>query len=552
MPSSSAAVSTFKERRELFDLRLKLLWLTVFRTVTTTLLLGAFAIRLLSQPATEELVRQNVVAFVLIGLVYLLTLIFGLILRGGRVSQSAAYIQVLGDILLASSLVYITGGTESPFTFTYSMAVIASSILFNSPAPFIAAAMSSAAFATMSMLIRTNVLVRPALDSVQGPVDRFVFLLVSNALAQFLIAALASYLSRQLRAAGGKLSVKEADLQKLGRLQRQILACMPSGLITCKSDGTITFINKAGSIILGLPTEGTKPENIEQLIPGALKLVPGARRSEVAVGTEAGRRVLGLSVTQLEGNQDSLLMVFQDLTDLRRMEDELRRIDHLAALGTLAAQLAHEIHNPLASMRGSAQLLAGEASTDGESSRLAQILIRESDRLAALVEDFLRFARPPPPVVRSCSLSQLVADTVDLLRADPLVAGVELETRLIDVSAPVDPDQIRQVLLNLLRNACAAVGPGGKVRIQLEQDGGSSRIRVWDSAGSIPESHLRCIFDPFFTTRDGGNGLGLSIAHSIVQGHGGMIQVSSSPASGTEFVVGLPTSSGAAVANPGR
>src|SRR5712692_4190693 len=297
----------------------KLIWLTAFRTVTTTLLLSAFAGRLLSQPATEELVRQNTVPFVLIGLVYLLTVIFGLIMRGGKVGKGAAHFQVLGDILLASSLVYITGGTESPFTFTYSMAVIASSILFNSPAPFIAAAMSSAAFASMAMLIRTHLLIPPALDSVQGPMERVVFLVVSNALAQFLIAALASYLSRQLRAAGGKLSVKEADLQKLAGLQRQILACMPSGLITCKSDGTITFINKAGAGILGLAADGATPANIERLIPGAQKLIPGARRSEVAVGTEGGRRVLGLNVTQLEGNDDSLLMVFQDLTELRRM-----------------------------------------------------------------------------------------------------------------------------------------------------------------------------------------------------------------------------------------
>lgn len=549
---SSRSAAAVRARLESFDLRLKLVWLAVFRTVTTTLLLAVFAARVLSQPATEELARQNIVPFVLIALVYFLTLVFGLILRGGRVGRSASYIQVLGDILLASSLVYITGGTESPFTFTYSMAVIASSILFNHPGPFIAAATSSAAFTSMSLLIRANVLVRPALDSVQGPIDRFVFQLVSNALAQFLIAALASYLSKQLRAAGGKLSIKEADLQKLARLQRQILACMPSGLITCKPEGTITFINKAAASILGLPDDTPRPDNIEDLVPGALKLVPGARRSELVVERAGDRRVLGLNLTHLESNDDARLVVFQDLTELRRTQDELRRIDHLAALGTLAAQLAHEIHNPLASMRGSAQLLASEYMRDGESSRLASILIRESDRLAALVEDFLRFARPPPPVLRPCSLSQLVSETVDLLRADPLVSGLDIDLSLSDVWAPVDPDQIKQVLLNLLRNACAAVSPGGKVRVQIEQDGGDSRIRVWDSAGSIPEAHLSCIFDPFFTTRDGGNGLGLSIAHSIVRGHGGVIQVTSSPASGTEFVVGFPKENGAAVANPGR
>jgi two-component system sensor histidine kinase PilS (NtrC family) len=532
------------------EIGVKLVWLTVFRTVTTTLLLGVFAVRLFSEPATDELVRQNTVPFVLIGSVYLLTLIFGLILRGGRVGKGGAYFQVLGDILLASSLVYITGGTESPFAFTYSMAVIASSILLEPPGAFIAAIASSASFSLLAVLIRCNVLVRPALDSVEPSNDRFVFLLVSNALAQFLIAALASYLSRQLRAAGGKLSVREADLQKLARLQRQILAAMPSGLITCMADGTITFINQAAAAILG-QRAGSKSENVESLIPNVLKLTPGARRSEVSVGTDGGRRVLGLSVTRLEGKEDSLLIVFQDLTELRRMEDQLRRIDHLAALGTLAAQLAHEIHNPLASMRGSAQLLAAEAGEHDQSRRLAKILIRESDRLTTLLEDFLHFARPPPPAFRECSLSQLVAETVDLLRADPLAAGLAIETSLSDVSGKFDPDQIRQVLLNLLRNACSAVRSGGKVRVSLEQNGVGSVVRVWDSAGSIPESHLGCIFDPFFTTRDGGSGLGLSIAHSIVQAHGGMIQVTSSPESGTEFVVGLPISSGAAIANPG-
>jgi two-component system sensor histidine kinase PilS (NtrC family) len=218
----------------------------------------------------------------------------------------------------------------------------------------------------------------------------------------------------------------------------------------------------------------------------------------------------------------------------------------------LSAQLAHEIHNPLAAMRGSAQLLAAEAAEDGTSKRLADILIRESDRLATLVQDFLHFARPPPPVLRQCPLSQLVTETADLLRADPLASGVNIETTLSDVPASVDPDQIRQVLLNLLRNACEAVGVGGTVRVNLEKDGRGSRIRVWDSAGSIPESHLSCIFDPFFTTRETGTGLGLSIAHSIVQAHGGMIRVTSSPGSGTEFIVGLPGTNGVSVESIGR
>jgi len=561
--SSNAPDPSGKFRiRHAAELGVKLIWLTAFRTVTTTLLLSAFALRLLSQPATDELVRQNTVPFVLIGSIYLLTVVFGLLLRrgklAGRAGTSAAYFQMLGDILLASTLVYITGGAESPFTFTYSIAVIASAILHEPPGPFVAAVATSASFCALALLIRLDVLVRPALDAVDTPTDRFVFLLASNALAQFLIAALAGYVSRQLRTAGGKLSVREADLQKLAGLQRQILAAMPSGLITCMANGRITFINRAASSILGTGSNGVKPGNIEDLIPGALKFVPGARRSEVAVSTKEGRRAPGtnfsapgINVTRLEGKEDSLLIVFQDLTELRRMEDQLRRIDHLAALGGVAAQLAHEIHNPLASMRGSAQLLAAEAGEHEQSRRLAKILIRESDRLTSLLEGFLRFARPPPPAFRDCSLTQLITETVDLLRADPLTAGVDIELSLSEVSAHFDPDQIRQVLLNLIRNACTAAGAGGKVRVSLEQNAAGPVIRVWDSAGSIPESHLACIFDPFFTTREGGSGLGLSIAHSIIQAHGGMIQVSSSRESGTQFVVALPISSGAAVANPG-
>lgn len=557
MPSSRPAGPAGRFRVRLAsELGVKLVWLTAFRTVTTTLLLSAFALRLLSQPATDELVRQNTVPFVLIGSIYLLTVVFGLLLRreklpAGAAAAGAPYLQVLGDILLASTLVYITGGAESPFTFTYSIAVIASAILLEPPGPFIAAFATSVCFCVLALLIRGDVLLRPALDAVNTPIDRFVFLLVSNGLAQFLIAWVAGYVGRQLRAAGGKLSVREADLQKLAGLQRQILAAMPSGLITCMADGTITFINRAAATILGASSQHIQSRNVEDLIPGALRLVPGARRSEAAVATAEGRKVLGLNVTRLEGKEGSLLIVFQDLTELRRMEDQLRRIDHLAALGTVAAQLAHEIHNPLASMRGSAQLLASEAAEHEQSHRLANILIRESDRLTTLLEGFLRFARPPPPVFRDASLSQLIGETVDLLRADPIAAGVEIERRFSDVYAHFDPDQMRQVLLNLIRNACTAAGVGGKVRVCIEQSATGPTIRVWDSAGSIPESHLACIFDPFFTTREGGSGLGLSIAHSIVQAHGGMIQVSSSPERGTEFVVALPISSGAAVANSG-
>jgi two-component system sensor histidine kinase PilS (NtrC family) len=531
------------------DLHTKLVWLMVFRTIATTLLLSAALVRSFSQ-SPIELTREDTFSFGLIGVVYSLTLIYGLVLRGRSVGNAAAYVQVLGDILLASGLVYLTGGSESPFIFAYSLGVVAAAILLYQRGALIAASASSIAFALLCVFIHAGLLRSPQ-GSAAPSSAKVVFAVLSNTLAQFLIAALANYLVRQLWTTGGRLFEREADLKKLAKLQQQILSCMLSGLITCEEDGKITYINKAAEGILGLGDNAAVPQWIESLIPEVLKLGPVVRRSEITVNTRRGARILGLSVTPLEGQRKSLLVVFQDLTDLRALESELKRVDHLAALGTLAAQLAHEIQNPLASMRGSAQMIGSDVRENSSSRRLATILLRESDRLSKLVGDFLQFARPPAPVARLHSLRQLIEEAVEMLRADPLAAGIDVQLRLENVRALVDGDQFRQILLNLIRNAFAAAGSSGKVRVSLEKGDQLSRVKVWDSGGKIPKGDLTRIFDPFYTTEKGGTGLGLSITHSIVRAHGGMIQVHSSPQEGTEFIVHLPEAEEAILANLG-
>ncbi|MBI3182675.1 MAG: PAS domain-containing protein [Myxococcales bacterium] len=519
---------------------MKLTWLTVFRTVATSLLLVAIAARLLSELPTEGLGTVDSASFLLIGVVYTLTLAYGLLLRRGRAGAPAAYLQVIGDVLLASCLVYLTGGADSPFTFTYSIAVVAASILLYQRGALVAAGASSLAFASLALAVQVGLL-HPPLGSAYLATSRVVFLLVSNVLAQFLIAALASYLARQLSAAGGRLDLQAANLEQISRLQNQIVNSMPSGLITCEADGTVTFVNPAAASILGL--EARRPRNIEEIMPQALQLGPGVRRAELSLDTPSGKRSVGLTITSLAGKAGSLLVVFQDLTDLRRVEEELRRLDRLASLGKLSAQLAHEIRNPLASMRGAAQMLASEPVVDSESARLGRLLVRESDRLSALVDDILRFARPPPPVLKPVNLRSMVAETLEMMRSDPLAQGVDLRQEGGEAAALGDEAQLRQVMLNLVRNALAAVGPGGRVRVKVEGEDGAVGIRVWDSAGSIPPADMARLFDPFYTTRAGGTGLGLSTAHSIIAAHGGRIEVASSPEEGTEFVVRLPKSS---------
>ena len=457
---------------------------------------------------------------------------------------------VAGRRVLATSLVYLTGGAESPFTFAYLVAVVAGAILLFQKGALVTAGASAVAFTTLVLLVQSGQVAPPPGGAILSA-QRVVFPLVSNVLAQFLIAVLAGYLSRQLRVTGGKLSARESDLRTLANLQRQILASMPSGLVTCDVYRRVTFINRAAEQILGLEASAAVGGDVEEVLQGVTKLGPDARRVVLEVRTPLGDRTLGLTASSMDSEPGSLLIVFQDLTDLRRMEDELKRVDRLAALGKLSAQLAHEIRNPLAAMRGSAQMLM-DVPEQKSARRLAEILVRESDRLSQLLENVLRFARPPPPQLQATSLRNVVLQTLEMLQGDPNLRVSGVETRLEDVQAVVDPDQVRQVLLNLLRNAMAAVAKEGRIAISLSMLAGQAELRVWDSAGSIPAGDLGRVFEPFFTTRAAGSGLGLSTAHSIVRAHGGTIRVTSSPESGTEFVVTLPATSEVRVADSGR
>ena len=379
------------------DLKVRLTWVVVFRAVAISLLLIVSAVRLLSGTQGAELSAPDSFSFGLIGAVYLLTLVYGLLLRKGRgASPLAATAQVVGDVIIASSLVYLTGAADSPFVFIYSLAVVAAAILLLRRGAFLTAATTSVAFTLMCLAVQYGWL-RPPFGSLPMTTERLAFVLTSHALAQFLIAVLAGYLAEQVSRTGGRLSAREADLKELVALQNRIVNAMPSGLLTCDAKGQISFINPAAMAILGQLASDQRPRRLEELLPGAQMLPRNTRRAELAVDTPNGKRILGLAVTPLEEDSPALLIVFQDLTDLRRMQEELKRIDHLASLGRVSAQLAHEIRNPLASMRGSAQLLGDDLKETPHLLRLAQIITRESDRLGTLVNGYLELAQPPPP-----------------------------------------------------------------------------------------------------------------------------------------------------------
>jgi two-component system sensor histidine kinase PilS (NtrC family) len=518
VPSSSASAEA--------DLRVRLLWLTVFRTVATTLVLGGLAARFAAR-GWPELTQSDSAAFVIVGTVFVLTLVTGLLLRLGRAGWAAAWTQTLFDVALSAAVVVLTGGQQSPFTFLFLLAIIGSALVLGARGALVAALATASAYGAIVAVA----LAAPRAESSSIVVDAAIQLL-----AQVLIGVLSGYVGEQLVRAGGRLLASERDLRALTALQNEIVRVMPSGLVTCDGEGKVTFLNPVGASILGLERE---PYGValESLLPGVSGL-RGQSRAELRVDVGRGERVLGLSVTPL--GVGGLLIVFQDLTELRRIERELASIDHLATLGRMSAQLAHEVRNPLAAMRGAAQMLAGDAAgTPAE--RLARLVMREADRLAELVEGYLKLARPAPPQRAPLRLDVVAHETIELLRADPALASLAVEERLEPVEVNADANQVKQLLLNLLRNAARAVLPvRGRVMVRVGRQNEHSVLQVWDSAGAIVREDQVRIFEPFFSRSKGGSGLGLSTVHSIVQAHGGTISVESDPAQGTTFSVVLP------------
>ncbi len=222
--------------------------------------------------------------------------------------------------------------------------------------------------------------------------------------------------------------------------------------------------------------------------------------------------------------------------ELRAMESHVQRVQRMAVVGEMAAGLAHEIKNPLASLTGSIQLLQEELALDAQHKKLMRIVCREADRLSSLVTDFLMFARPPAGSPRSLNVSRAVEEVLDLFAKELRSAG-EIHIRR-DIAKEqwvlMDPDHLRQVLWNLLRNASEAIRESGEISVALS----SSRddqvtVRISDSGCGIPEDILPTVFDPFVTTKPHGTGLGLSIVHRIVESAGGRLDIESRPGEGT-------------------
>jgi two-component system sensor histidine kinase PilS (NtrC family) len=541
-----------------------------FRAMVVTLLLGATVIVQFRESSFFRYVSP-VYFYALIGFTYALTLAYALLLRRVRSLKPFAYAQILGDVFFITLLIYFTGGVSSIFSWVYLFAIFSAGTILYRRGGLLVASASSIFYGTLLDLEYYQILLPIGgrhLYSLDYQSTYVLYLIAVNMMAFYLVAILSSYLAEQVRSKEEELKRRIIDYRQLERLYKHIVQNVVSGLITVDGERRITSFNRMAEEITGRKFEEVYQEEIDSLFPGLdawsrsvggnseegwnrLRLPRWETRFQRKDGASL---ILGFSISPLKDSTDremGSILIFQDLTRLREMEEHLKRADRLAAIGKMAAGIAHEIRNPLASISGSIEILKDEMGNAPQSQQLMGIVLREVNRLNALIADFLLFARPVSPGKEKIHLSRLIEEILEMVTHSPdFSPQIRLETQFQgDLYIQGDPHQIRQVFWNLFINAAEAMPGGGTLRVELRRSSSSAplsegrsygEVAVSDSGTGIGEEEMGKIFDPFFTTKERGTGLGLSIVHSLVESYGGRVTVQSGKGKGSVFSVYLP------------
>ena len=543
------------------SLRRSLLWLTAIRVAVFFLILlsailvqaGSAPVSLLADGRTEEVDISYL--YGLCAAAFVLSLFHWTI---GRFlpPRPEAYLQILGDLGLVCMLVYSSGGPTSVFTFLYLVVIGSAAFLLFRTGAVVIASVAALAHGLMVELTAYEILPRPRMTAVGawGP-DRIGYNLAITIIGFYGVAFMVSYLSEKLRGTREELESRQKALSRIQTLYANVIASMSSGLVTADSRQRVTFLNQAGGEILGIvPARATGRElrEIGLDLPSEWDDLRHrtrgreAYRAEVEVLHGTFRRVVGYSVRALKdpaSGEDGALIVFQDLTEVKKLERQARFNEQLAAVGELAAGIAHEIRNPLASISGSVQVLSNELSVGSAERRLMEIIVSESNRLSKILEEFLRFVRPQERRVAVFDVAASIREVLELFRLSDEVS--DAHTITLDVDPPVsllaaDRDQIRQIVYNVAKNAVRAMPDGGTLTVEGREDRAWYSIRFRDTGRGMSEEEIARVFTPFSTAFDGGTGLGMAIVRRIVEDHGGAIDVESKPGEGTTVTILLP------------
>ena len=536
-------------------LKRNLRWYIAIRLVAVTSVLLPLFLMVLARPDTFPAEVTRYVGL-LAGTTFFATLVYiGLLRLLSRHLVAHAYIQFAGDLLLITVMVYYLGGVASPFSLLYLVIIAVASTLLRRRAGVTVASLAFLLYASLALSLSARWLtpLDPLTEVVSG--WRVAYNLAIHFFGFYAMALLTSFLAHDVARAERELEVKSEHLADLQVVHRDVIQSISSGLITTDLGGVITSVNQSGLAILRQADDQLigAPVTRSGLISAgqwaemtAASEHQGRLRVEVQLSYDGDSAYIGFSVSRLNdsfGAHRGYILIFQDLTAWRRMQDELRLKDRMAAVGELAAGLAHEIGNPLAAISGSVQMLAGTLPGNASQRRLIDILLKESHRLDRTIKGFLRFARPRERASVPFDVSHLLAENMELLKNSEEVSErhrLEIELEPPSARLVADPDQVSQIFWNLARNALRAMPEGGTLRLSGRLDGDAYRLQVMDTGRGMSAAQRANLFHPFHSFFDGGTGIGMAIVYRIVEDHGGRLRVESTPGGGTTITVELP------------
>ncbi len=531
MADKSAAF--VEKRRILFDLSRSGSQLLTVETVRMAFLSIVLIITIIYQIVNSSFISFDVFfsVYMLLAVSFLLNCLY--ILSLDKILKSWFWTALLfvWETFYVSVLIYFIGISQSLLVFLYLINIILCGVVFQRKGGIYLALLTSIAF---SMLL--------ALDkNIQG---NTLYLSVGvNNLAFFTVAYLAGYLSEQLNFMGGELIERGRDIRFLKNLNNLVINNMDSGLMTVDNDGVILQQNNKALEILS--SGDISGQSLQMAVPDMSNLLKTEAGSvhEVSRKQERGDQILRARVSALNdeaGNKKGSIVVFEDVTHLKKLESRVFQSEKMAAIGQLAAGIAHEIRNPLASISGSIQLLQDDKNKSAEDQKLMGIVIKEIDRLNKLITEFLDYARPNTPANNVVNLSELIKEIIDAIKMDKNYQAITFKTH-IDPEALINgqSDKIKQAIWNIVVNGLQAMESSSQkvLDTQVLVQGSNVVVKIKDTGSGIPAQNLKKIFEPFHTTKPKGTGLGLAIVHSILESHKAQIEVRSQVGDGSEFQI---------------
>jgi two-component system sensor histidine kinase PilS (NtrC family) len=523
-----------------------LAWLSNVRIIVLTFLLGIQLAIVRLTPTTLPL-RPFIAAILLW---YTLSVFFLVLASAWHEEVVQAKLQVFTDLGMATLLIYVTGGAESTYNFLYPLVIVVACILLPRAWAYLVAAMAFIFYGTVLELCYFEVL--PAYSSAHPTARVLLAIILINLFADLTIGYLAATLAQRLRQADARLRHASGELENLQALHENIIQSITGGIITAGLDGRVQVANAAACTLLDLEPSAVIGEPVQSLflepLPYALGgLAHGEVRARTRLGRELTLDLRASCLTAPGRGITGYIYAFDDLTEVRRLEREIRVREQQAAIGRLAGAIAHEIRNPLASIGGSVNVLYGIAALTDEQRLLIEIVTRESERLNAIITDFLAYSRGRHFEFAKVDILPLLEQVLDEVEARIAREGSAVRVlrslRAHDAWTMGDGARLQQAFRNLCENALAAMPEGGTLTVSLQaveyqevgDDDNGWEICVSDTGNTLTHQQALRIFEPFQHQNHVGTGLALAIVYQIVQAHDGRITAGPCQGGGTGF-----------------